>query len=254
VTVNYFWAEANWAELEAAPKPLVAVLPVGAVEAHGPHLPLATDNLISEAMALEGARRLAERGVEARVLPAVTYTAAPFASGFLGTVSVSPATVTALVVDIGRALAAQGVAMLAIANAHFDPANLESLYSAIETLRAEDSLPVVFPDLTRRPWALRLGDEFRSGSCHAGSYEGSVVMALAPELVDEEVRTSLPANLVSLSRAIADGSRSFEEIGGDQAYFGDPASASAAEGRETIAVLGDILAEAVEEARQVSGR
>jgi creatinine amidohydrolase len=248
LTVTYRWAEANWAELEAAPKPLVAVLPVGAVEAHGPHLPLATDNLISEAMALEGARRLVERGIEARVLPVITYTAAPFASGFLGTVSVSPATVTALVVDIGRALAAQGVAMLAIANAHFDPANLESLHSAVETLRAETSLPVVFPDLTRRPWALRLGDEFLSGACHAGSYEGSVVMAVAPDLVDEEVRTSLPANPVSLSSAIATGSRSFEEIGGSQAYFGDPAAASAAEGHETVGVLGEILAEAVESA------
>ena len=144
--------------------------------------------------------------------------------------------------------------MLAIANAHFDPANLESLHSAVEILRAETALPIVFPDLTRRPWALRLTDEFRSGACHAGSYEGSVIMAVAPELVDEEVRTSLPANPVSLSQAIADGSRSFEEIGGSQAYFGDPAAASAVEGRETIAVLGSILAEAVEEALQESGR
>jgi creatinine amidohydrolase len=243
--VNYRWSDTTWADLKADAEPPVALLPVGAIEAHGPHLPLSTDNLIAEAMALEGARRLDGRGVRARVLPAVTYTAAPFASGFRGTLSVSPATVTALVVDLGRALDAQGVAILAIANAHFDPANLESLHAAVGRLRDETSLTVVFPDLTRRPWALRLGDEFRSGACHAGSYEGSVVMAVAPELVNEAVRTSLPENPVSLSEAIGAGKRTFEEIGGDQAYFGDPAAASAGEGRQTIAVLGEILAEAI---------
>jgi creatinine amidohydrolase len=215
------------------------------VEAHGPHLPLATDNLISEAMALEGARLLADRGVSARVLPVLTYTAAPFARGFRGTVSVSPATVSALIVDVGRALAAQGVAVLAIANAHFDPANLESLYSAVETLRQESEIKVVFPDLTRRPWALRLSEEFQSGACHAGQYEGSIVMAVAPELVDEAERVSLPANPVSLAEAIQAGKQSFEAVGGSQAYFGDPAAASAQEGQETIALLGEILAEAV---------
>ncbi len=243
--MTYRWADATWADLDAAREPLVALLPVGAVEAHGPHLPLATDNLISEAMALEGARLLADRGVSARVLPVLTYTAAPFARGFRGTVSVSPATVSALVVDVGRALAAQGVAVLAIANAHFDPANLESLYSAVETLRQESEIKVVFPDLTRRPWALRLSEEFQSGACHAGQYEGSMGMAVAPELVDEAERVSLPAAPVPLPEAIQAGKQSFEAVGGSQAYFGDPAAASAQEGQETIALLGEILAEAV---------
>jgi len=243
--MSYRWAEATWADIDAATEPLVALLPVGAVEAHGPHLPLATDNLISEAMALEGARLLADQGVQAWVLPVLTYTAAPFATGFRGTVSVSPATVTALIVDVGRALAAQGVAVLAIANAHFDPANIESLYAAVGTLQLESGIRVVFPDLTRQPWAQRLSEEFRSGACHAGQYEGSVVMAVAPDLVDESARLSLAANPVSLSEAIRAGKRSFEEIGGSQAYFGDPAAASSEEGQATVALLGKILAEAV---------
>ena len=246
--MNYRWADATWADLDAAREPLIALLPVGAVEAHGPHLPLATDNLISEAMALEGARLLDGRGVWARVLPVLTYTAAPFARGFRGTLSVSPATVSALIEDLGRALEAQGVAMLAIANAHFDPANLASLHSAVETLRRQSGIKVVFPDLTRRPWASRLSEEFRSGACHAGRYEGSVVMAVAPELVDESVRAALPENPVSLSEAIRAGKESFEEIGATRAYCGDPAAASALEGRQTIALLGEILAEAVERA------
>ena len=95
----------------------VAVLPVGAIEAHGPHLPTGTDNLIALAMAEECARRLGARGLEALVLPPVIYTAAPFASGFAGTLSVRPETTTALIVDVGNALAANGVQTLAVANA-----------------------------------------------------------------------------------------------------------------------------------------
>ena len=243
------WGDAVWPAVErAGAGRLVAVLPVGAVEAHGPHLPLRTDGVIAEAMSRAGARRLRSHGFEVLVLPTVDYTAAPFAAGFRGTVSVRPETVSALVVDIGTALARQEVTALAIANAHFDPANLASLHEAVERLRATTGLAVVFPDLTRRPWALRLTEEFRSGACHAGRYEGSVVLAERADLVAEEVRRSLPENPTSLSEAIRAGSSRFEEIGGTQAYFGDPAAATAEEGRETIEVLGAILEEAVVEA------
>jgi creatinine amidohydrolase len=63
--------------------------------------------------------------------------------------------------------------------------------------------------------------------------------------VREEVRRRLPANPASIGRAIRDGKTSFHEAGGPEAYFGDPAAASAEEGRATIETLGEILAEAV---------
>lgn len=227
----------------------VAVLPVGALEAHGPHLPLATDGIIAEAMARTGAARLSDRGFDALLLPTLVYTAAPFAAAFPGTLSLRPDTVTAIVVDIAHGLASHGVRALAIANAHLDPTHLASLYAATNALAGSaPHLTVVFPDLTRKPWALRLTDEFRSGACHAGQYETSVVLAERPELVREALRGALPPVWHSLSSAIREGKRTFEEAGGPQAYFGDPAAASAAEGRTTIAALGAILEEAVVEA------
>jgi len=102
---------------------------------------------------------------------------------------------------------------------------------------------VAFPNLTARPWAVRLGDEFRSGACHAGQFETSVVLAERPELVRDAIRAGLPPNPPSLSRAIRDGKRSFEEAGGARAYFGFPSQATAEEGRATIEVLGAILDE-----------
>jgi creatinine amidohydrolase len=66
--------------------------------------------------------------------------------------------------------------------------------------------------------------------------------------VREEIRSALEPNPASLSSAIRVGARTFGEAGGPRAYFGWPADASADEGRRSVAVLGGILAEAVESA------
>ena len=241
-------AEMTWEEARDIERGrTVAVLPVGAIEAHGPHLPLATDCVIAEAMARAAAERLEARGVPTVVLPVLPYTRAGFASGFPGTISASPEAVTAMVAGIALSLGGQGFRALAIANAHLDPEHLASLHVA-RAAAAEDGVEVVFPDLTRRPWGSRLTEEFRSGACHAGRFEGSVVLAERPDLVRDDLRRELPANPRSLSTAIAEGKRTFEEAGGPRAYFGDPAAASVAEGAATVAALGDILADAVVEA------
>ncbi len=227
---------------------LVAVLPVGATEAHGPHLPLGTDVLIAEAMARAGAVRLAAAGVETLLLPPIAYSPAEFAADFAGTVGIGSETAALVVADLGRALARHGVRWLAIANAHLDPGHIGALASAAASL--EGVIQVVFPDVTRRPWATRLTAEFKSGACHAGCYEGSLVLAIAPELVRTEEASRLPNNPASLSVAIRTGKRSFLEAGGAEAYFGSPSEATAAEGEATLEVLAEILAEAVLSARQ----
>jgi creatinine amidohydrolase len=238
-------AEMTWKEVAGLdPARTVALLPVGAIEAHGPHLPLATDGLIAEAMVAAAARRLAGQGLVPLLLPTLPYTAAPFAAAFPGTLSLRPETVTAVVADLARALAGAGLRYLALANAHLDPTHLGSLHAGAEAARAA-GLAVAFPDLTRKPWALRLTPEFRSGACHAGRFEGSIVLAVRPDLVREPLRRSLPPNPASLSTAIRAGKASFAEAGGPEAYFGDPAAATAEEGRETIEVLGAILEEAI---------
>jgi creatinine amidohydrolase len=236
----------TWEEVRALERGrTIAILPVGAIEAHGPHLPLETDGIIATAMARAGAAQLNSRGQRAVVLPAFPYTAAPFAAAFPGTISVTGATVTASIVDIARGLTQHGFRLLAIANAHLDPEHLAALDAAVRMARSIDLLPVVFPNLTQKPWGSRLGDEFKSGACHAGRFESSIVLAERPELVRESIRTGLDANPQSLSSAIRDGKTTFEEAGGPRAYFGDPRAAEAGEGRRTIDVLGGILAEAV---------
>jgi creatinine amidohydrolase len=240
------WAELTWEDLRDLDRArTVVVLPVGAIEAHGPHLPLATDVVIARAMARCGAERLEAQGFPSMLLPPLPFTAAPFGAAFPGTLSMAASTVTALVVDLARELTRQDFAALAIANGHLDPTHLRALDAAAEQARAERLLPLVCPDVSRKPWVIRLTEEFKSGACHAGRYEGSIVLAERPEWVREGIGKSLPPNPASIAAAIREGKTTFEQAGGPRAYFGWPADATAEEGRATVALLGQILAEAV---------
>ncbi len=247
IEARVFHLEAmTWTDLEGLDgKGLTAILPIGAVEAHGPHLPTSTDRIIAQAMAEDGASRLARHGHPVLLLPPLDYTAAPFAAGFPGTVSVRPETVTALVVDIASSLAVWQIRVLALANAHLDPTHLGSLHAAAREIRATGEIRLAFPDITRKPWALRLTDEFKSGACHAGRYESSIVMARGPDLVREDRMRRLEPYPTSLATAIREGKQTFEEAGGHGAYFGDPAAATAEEGESSVAALGSILEDAV---------
>jgi creatinine amidohydrolase len=235
------WQEAGGTDRDRT----VVILPVGALEAHGPHLPVATDVWIAEAMARTGADKLAARGMDVLLLPALAYTTAPFAADFPGTVSIDPAVVTGQIASVIESLARHDFEVLALANAHLDPSHIAALQSAVDAARHGKRMRIVFPDVTQKPWALRLTAEFKSGACHAGRYETSLMMAIRPDLVREDIRQRLPPNAKSLSAAIAAGQKSFVEAGGPRAYFGYPSEATLEEGRATIAALGAILEEAV---------
>ncbi len=242
----------TWDEVEGLDRTrAVVILPVGAMEAHGPHLPLATDVIISQAMARAAGEALAGEGTTVLLLPPLWATAAPFAREFPGTVEARGETVTRLVQEIAGSLQGQGFRTLALANAHLDPEHLGSLREASAAFPGDpdSGIRVVFLDLTRRAVAEALGEEFRSGACHAGRFEGSMVLAEAPHWVRWDVAATLEPVPHSLSAAIREGKRSFAEAGGPQAYFGWPAEATAREGRDTIRLLGRLLAGSIREAR-----
>ncbi len=241
----------TWPEARALfAEPLVALLPIGATEPHGPHLPLDTDVTIATAQARAAAERLAERGVPALVLPPLAYGLTRYTEGFEGRVTLRPGTLWALLEDVVVSLQDQGVRRVVFVNAHLEPEHVEVLrgvagdFPRIEEGRAQ----VVFPDATRRRWAGTLGDEFRSGDCHAGRYESSIVLAADPAAVREERRRALAPVAIDLVARMRAGVRSFLEAGARQAYCGDPAAASAAEGRELIERLAAMTVTVVEEA------
>jgi creatinine amidohydrolase len=236
--------EVPWSEAAAAlrGRPFLAVLPAGSVEAHGPHLPLATDTLLARAMAEAAAARLEAAGRVVALLPPLHYGVTECARDFFGTLSISAATLSSLIADLAAALQRIGCARLGIANCHLEPGQRHALRAAAEAASAA-GLATRCPDLVRGIYAKRLGEEFRSGACHAGSFEGSMILAARPELVREAARRALPDNSVSLGAALAAGKATFVEAGGPDAYFGEPARADAAAGRALIAELGALLAD-----------
>ena len=247
---DFFFAHRTWSELRDLlnlSKPCALILPVGSTEAHGPHLPLSADVIIAEEMAARAARMLVSRDELALTLPPLTYSVTDFSEGFPGSVSIRAETATALARDILLSLINQGFKRIAIANAHLEPAHIATLRAACEAVKTETGAEIAFPDVTRRRWAQTLTEEFQSGACHAGQYESSLVMRARPELSREEIRLTLEPKMISLSQAIKDGARSFIEIGGDQAYFGNPAAATAEEGEKVFDILAGMIVTSLDE-------
>jgi creatinine amidohydrolase len=238
-------AEMTWTEVDEAVKEFrpVALVPVGAVEAHGPHLPLSADTIIATEMARRGAKKLKAHGVHSMILPAVGFTVAEFGASFAGTISISPETAAALVRDVCVS-AGHTFRAVALVNIHLEPAHLEAVKKGVEEAR-KAGVSVAFPDITKKRWADMLGEAFKQGD-HAGAFETSLVMAAAPQLVRERERISL-APTDGLVAAMKKGAKNFAEAGGEDAYFGDPTAATAEEGEALYEQLGQIISLSVME-------
>jgi creatinine amidohydrolase len=229
-------------ELKRSTPPTVLLLPIGATEPHGPHAPLSTDSLISMAMCRRAVDRLADDPeVRALILPALPYGVTRYAAGFAGAIHVEADTLHALVVDVCRSLIGQGLRHVVLVNNHFEPEHVAALRRVVDTVGPG----VGYLDLVRRANAARLTDEFRAGSCHAGQYETSLVLADQPELVDRDRLPTLPRVPVDMPTAIAAGRRDFVAMGMTDAYCGAPAEATAEEGEATLATLTEMLVEVI---------
>jgi creatinine amidohydrolase len=235
--------------LLASGRPAVALVPVGSVEPHGPHLPLAADTIISEAAAARAAAELERAGLTVLLAPAVPYGVTRVAEGFAGAISVPPAALTAFLGAVVQGYLDAGFAHVCLVNNHLEPEHDAAVRAAIAGL-PEGRASVACP-LTRR-WARTLSAEFKSGACHAGRYETSILLAAEPGAVRREVAASLPELEVSLSAGMKAGKATFLAMGLDHAYTGAPARATAEEGEATLDLLATMIATEVREALAAS--
>lgn len=162
------------------------IIPVGAVEQHGPHLPLAVDTLICQAVA-EGVSALT--GVP--VLPPVTYGVSGSHGDFPGTVALRPETMIAVMEDLIDSLHASGVRQFVLLNGHIW--NNGSLDVSAEKLRVRhpDSRVRALGYVTMYPGPEVNGRvQFGRGLMHANFFETSVMLHLHPDLVHMDKATS----------------------------------------------------------------
>lgn len=176
----------------------VAVLPVAAVEQHGPHLPLATDAVINEAIVARSLARLPPKP-PVLVLPALNVGHSLEHTRFAGTLSVDAATLMAAWLDVGRSVARAGVRKLVIFNTHGGQKSLVDLVAL--RLRAECELMTVRASCFDFgvPPDLFDDDELRHG-IHGGEVETSLMLHLRPDLVRRDALADfdgLPAHLAA---------------------------------------------------------
>lgn len=222
----------------------LALLPIGPVEAHGPHLPLGTDLIAARELCERGARELADRGVECLVAPLLPYCLAEVARPFPGTITVRAGVVAALVADICQGLADSGFRKTLVISGHAEEENLEALRAGAEQAGAlvrvsrwyEDALPELLH---------LLEEDHPEHDVHAGEWETALVLLRAPELVDGSALDALLPNWATrnISERRATGARTFPEMGVPEAYCGDPRRATPETGERLYAALGEFVAE-----------
>lgn len=215
-------AERTW---EAVPHELVFV-PLGSVEQHGPHLPLATDTVIATAVARDLVDRARRGGIDAALAPAVSYGASGEHEGFAGTVSIGTDALTGVLLELGRS-ASRWARRLVFVNGH--GGNVEAVAAAVARLRAEGR------DIAWVPCEARPAQG--ASDAHAGRIETSLMLHLAPDDVRierAEAGETRPLELI-LPALRAGGVAAVSPNG----VLGDPSGASADEGAALLADMGE---------------
>lgn len=178
-----WWGEFKTHDFDALdPDAVIAVLPVAAIEQHGPHLPVATDTVIMEAMLTAVAASLPE-AMDVRILPVQTIGKSDEHLRFPGTLSLTPETAIAAWSQIGEGVARSGIRKLVIVTSH--GGNEEVIGLVARRLRIDCDMMVV-----RTSWG-RFGtpdglfsDREKAVGIHGGDYETSIMLHTAPHLVD----------------------------------------------------------------------
>jgi creatinine amidohydrolase len=239
----------TWPEVaELAQQSQVALIPTGATEAHGPHLPLETDVIIAQGSCRRAAERLAAENILCLIAPPFYYGVTNFGMPFAGTVTIPTETLTQLVVAVCQSLAGHGFTRLVFSNHHLEPAHFAAIKEGARQVTESGVARVAVPDVRDERWAATLTEEFRAGARHAGAYETSLVMADRPDLVRGDKQRALPPVWIDLPDRIRHyGAQTFKEAGSNMAYFGDPAKASAEEGEMIFQALARMLATTVKE-------
>jgi creatinine amidohydrolase len=237
-------SEMTWTEVDEVMKERpVALVPVGATVAHGPHLPLNTDSVIATEMAKRGATKLKERGIHALILPPVAFCVADLGADFSGSLAMPHETAVALLRDVS-VVAAKKFRAVILVNIHLEAAHVECVKRAVEEAKKAGA-SVSMTDITKKRWADLVGDAVINGD-HAGSFETSLMLAAAPQMVRDSVRRSLPP-IESMTEGLKKGAKTYADAGGEDAYFGDPTAATAEDGDTYFEGLAEILALSVME-------
>ena len=214
------------------------LVPLGALEQHGPHLPLDTDRRIAEAVA----SRVAERAGRCVVAPCQAVGASSHHLTFPGTASLTSGTLSEVVVETTRTLLGHGFRSAYLVTGH--AGNVGAMADAVASLPSDERRRVVaFDDWpAQRDAVHRIAEEYcgldrETVGTHAGHFETSILLAIAPETVD--MTAAVPGHIGPATEASAilrsQGMAALSPVG----IIGDPRGADADAGERYLDALVD---------------
>ena len=234
---EYLWEHLSWPELEERLKVVdTALLPCGAIEQHGPHLPVDID--YSDANFL--ARKVAEACSDPKplVLPPLPYGVSYHHDDFKGTISVSNESLSRLVYDIGMSLAKNGIKKMIIINGHGD--NAPTLNFAAQMINRDAQIFVCVDTGETSDEDLGQLSETEN-DIHAGEIETSTSLSLRPELVqmDKAVKAIPKFGSSYLDYSSSRGVPWYVRTRklSDSGVLGDPTQATAEKGNKMWEVM-----------------
>jgi len=248
----FLLGELTWPEARTRFKQVdVALLPVGSIEQHGPHLPLDCDSFDAEYLAI----KVAENCMDPKplVLPLMPYGVSYHHEDFSGTISVSPETLSKLVYDIGMSAARHGVTKLVIINGH--GGNSPSLHFAAQMINRDAHIfTCVDTGETSDPDISAMAET--PNDVHAGEIETSTALATRPDLVRLEAAkkfvpkfSSRYLNFTS-KRRVEWYARTFKIS--QTGVLGDPTKGNAEKGERMWDIMIKRLVEFVEDLKKLS--
>lgn len=227
----------------------IIVLPLGAVEQHGPHLPLNTDLVVAEAVATAVVESVGNE-CDAWLLPPLAYTKSNEHAWAPGTMWLSATTLMAVLDDIGRCVAATPARRLLFVNGHGGNSALVAMANRELRLRHGLQTFLAHPHMPADQGGSSAAGELGMG-VHGGRDETSVMLHLRPDLVDMSLAVrSVPEGLAANRHVRFGGSVSFGWLSNDffdNGVIGDPTTADAGLGAQMFDGAVAALCEAVRE-------
>ena len=244
----YYLDQLTYEEVEKLDKDKTIIfLPIGPLEAHGPHLPLGVDINGSMELCKMGAKRLADKGIPIAIAPVMPYTLSDAAMPFAGTVTLSKDTVISFVLDVSRSFASHGFKKMIIVCHHLERPNLIALQKAAERAKSfninilvSNAIINSFPKCG--PY---MKGAFPEMDFHAGEAETAFYLWKYPELVKKDILVNLRPVWSNIRQKFKEGAKDFVEAGGPKCYFGDPSKATAESGKNIFIEFSKTLADEV---------